>query len=160
MKTTKKALTIFLTLLMLASFSTVSFAAGNNTEISAMKTEAGYGLSFDEPLLPKARAGYIPSETWDLRASGRYTFDGGSDGSANLYTLYRFCGATKYKIYVYNESNSELTVKPKRELWTYTTQKIPGKSSATFYIDVAKADVTFYILFENCYSVYGYVEAV
>lgn len=157
MRTTKKIFTAFLTLLMLTAFSVPSFASAAEIEDDAMRTDAGYGLSFEEPIEKVTRDGQIPTSIWNLSTKGRYNFEGTSDGS-KLYTLFRFNGARKYKICVFNESSSAVTVKPKRETWTYISQTVPGKESAIFYFDVGSTSTSFYIYFENAHAVSGYIE--
>lgn len=87
------------------------------------------------------------NSVWDISKDGTYTIEGSTQG-ADLYTLYRFKGVTKYSIKVTNNGTSTVKVYTVKTLSKKQATIEPGKSK-TFTYEPGSKTKKFYLKFKG-----------
>lgn len=141
---------------MLVSMTSIQVDAfdGNDTEFL---DECNASELIDPPLSPMDNN--YPTSSWNLIDNGRYDFSGSANGSASIYTLYYFTGASNVHLYVCNDYSSSLHVYVKN-------QNFPHNTIDSFYVSSGtgvnrqlsvSSNTKFYLQFDAPNSFHGYV---
>lgn len=103
-----------------------------------------------------------PTTCWDW-SEGTYELDGSSQG-ADLYSVYKFTGASKLRITIYNDlTNRELKVKLLKDMlgvdFSVSTKTIQAGGHLTWDVEVS-SDREYYFKFDGPCSLHGTVQRI
>lgn len=164
----KKALSLALAFTIFTAISavmlkTISSAIEQKSIVARVPAELLEGLSTNAPSYETEnsddKGATRPSNTWNLKTQGRYSFSGYTGHASKLYTDYTFTGKDSYYVYVKNNSKNPLEVQVKTLTHTYATHPIPAGRYLAFYVDNIKSGHEPYIWFGGRdINLSGYIE--
>lgn len=156
----KKALSLALAFTMFTAVSAVMLKTISSANLAEqIGTELYDGVSPERPTDDVEKGENRPTNTWNLKTQGRYSFSGYTGHASKLYTDYTFTGKDSYYVYVKNNSKNPLEVQVKTLTHTYATHPIPAGRYLAFYVDNIKSGHEPYIWFGGRdINLSGYIE--